>query len=311
MSDWREERRRELVEKQRHISQKLAQVREFRRVTLKWERQLRQLRDWFAGLEASADGVSNWFSVGSLIRMNSITGSLEQMIAEFEQVGDPKTTGAGTTMTSSASAASSASVTSPSDGPNPGQIADWLTSRAGPLATSTPWELIPSFAPEAAESVAQGDYGAAAAAAIFSPFTSMTAIGFAQETLDLSVELIKTHEAEFDDLENGWKNAKNGLTSVVDALGAVDQRALEALETELGQVLDEYERTYDGGLGADERSARQLRAQAERPGGHVSDQEVGAWDALLNEQIYGIDSMLAEGNRSSGGSSESLPGLDD
>lgn len=269
MPDFRDEHRDELLEKQRHISQKLAQVREFIALVRKWKRQLAQLEQWFAGLETSAQN-AKWFSMTSLIRMGSIGVQLEQMLGEFAQVGNPKTTGTGTVTSSGATTGTgAAAATGTTAGTTPAGsqrqhslVVQNLMDRAGPLAARAPWELIWDLDPEVSESMRTGDTGVAVIQALSSPITSLTAIGFGEEMLELSVEMIEEHEADFDTLESSWKSAKENLGKMSDALDGIDLGKLDGLADELGGTLNDYEQAWDNSVGDDTTSSRELRERA-------------------------------------------------
>ena len=76
MSDWRAAHRQELLEKQRHISQKLAQLREFRALVWKWSQIMRNYRNWFGGLQA---GVARARGVGIMIHIAQSPRELQMM----------------------------------------------------------------------------------------------------------------------------------------------------------------------------------------------------------------------------------------
>ena len=176
------------------------------------------------------------------------------------QVGDPKTTGTGSALTGTATVP-----TQSLEQRLHANSAEVLTEIAGPLATSAPWELVWHIDPEVSESVRQGEMGAAITQAILNPYTSLTAVGFAKEIGDKSLELIANHPEEFATLEEAWADTREALGSISGALGGFDMDELRQLEEGLEETLGDYERTYDGAQGADERSAQQLREAAARP----------------------------------------------
>ncbi|MFC1803696.1 hypothetical protein ACFL0D_07010 [Thermoproteota archaeon] len=253
MSDWRAAHRKELLEKQRHISQKLAQLRELRALVYKWRRIMRNYRKWFGDIEAGAKS-SKWFSVESMIRMGSITVQLNQLIGEFEQIGDSKTMGSGSKSTSSSSLSS--------DQQQAAAAVSVLTSKAGPLAKMAPWELVWHIDPDTSESVRQGDIVAAVVNVTFNPITALGGMGFAKAIAEESMALIKEHPEEFKSLEKGWKDTNKALDNISRCLDTFDLEYLNQLENSLEGALRKYESAYDGAQGADRMSARLLRQTA-------------------------------------------------
>ncbi len=253
-SDWRIAHRDQLLEKQRHISQKLAQLRELIALVKKWKRTLAQLDDWFSGLEVSAEN-SKWFDMQSLVRMGSVGVQLEQMIGEFEQVGDPKTTGTGSTGQEQGSTGSTAQQ-------RHGTVTQNLSDRAGPLASHAPWELVFQLDPEVSESVRQGELFVAGVQAVSSPFTSLGAVEYGESMMVHVEALFQEHGDEFDKLEESWKGTKESLGNISDALDGMDLTGLEQLEGQLEDTLHDYERAYDSARGEGGPSAAELRARA-------------------------------------------------
>ncbi len=250
MSDWREAHQKELLEKQRHISQKLAQLREFRALVLKWRRLMNNYRDWFGGLDEGAKS-SKWFSVESMVRMGSIMVQLNQLVGEFEQVGDPKTVGTGSKSTGMSSDQQQAAL-----------AVELINAKAGPLKNSAPWELVWHIDPETSESVRVGDYGAAIVNITLNPITSLSGYGFAKEIAKESVELIKENPEEFKALEKGWKDTQKALESISSDLDDIDLDHFDQLTEGLENVLKKYESAYDGADGEDNTSAQRLRKTA-------------------------------------------------
>ncbi len=221
----------------------------------KWKPLINRYRDWLAGLEGAA-GDSNWFDLDSLIRMGSIALQLQQLIGEFEQVGDPKATGT----------TSAGSATGGEGGQRLHAMAvQNLVDRAGPLAHSTPWELVWELHPEVSESIRQGETGVAVIQALSSPFTSLTAVGFGEKMLEMRQEVVEEQQVAFDQLEESWAKTAEALERISSALDGLDLNELEGLERQLEDTLSDYERTYDGARGADDLSARALRRRAAGP----------------------------------------------
>jgi hypothetical protein len=247
MSDWRKAHRKELLEKQRHIGQKLAQLREFRALVLKWRRLMKNYSDWFGGLKEGVKS-SKWFSVESMVRMGSIMVQLNQLVGEFEQVGDPKTMGTGSKSTGMSKEQQQAAA-----------AVELINAKAGPLANSAPWELVWHIDPETSESVRQGDYGAAIVNITLNPITTLSGYGFAKEIAKQSVELIKENPEEFKALEKGWNDTQKALKSISSDLDNIDLNHLDQLTEGLEDVLKKYESAYDGARGDDNTSARLLR----------------------------------------------------
>ncbi|MDX1690374.1 MAG: hypothetical protein R3290_05060 [Acidimicrobiia bacterium] len=314
MVDWREQHRRELIEKQRHISQKLAQLREFRALVLSWETRLRRSKQWLDSLDDAVISDS-YFNVGALIRLTSITESLQRMVNEFQQVGDPKATGTGTAVqpaTGAAPGTSTPVASAEGSGPSTGDYAAWLTSRAGPLATSTPWELVFEFDPVTAESVRQKDWGAAITNVVFNPFTSTAAMGYAEKASNIVSAMREDHADAFDDLKDGWHDTRSALGRIVDALDGVDHQKLRALEAELAEVLRDYERTYDGAPGEDPRAARELRELAEGDGAEEEFEKLAERArARAAELDRASDEPYDPDTDPDLGDLDDLPGLDD
>jgi hypothetical protein len=261
MGDWRAAHRQELLEKQRHISQKLAQLRELRALIKKWRRIMRNYRDWFEGLEEGVER-SKWFSVESLVRMGRITAQLNQLVREFEQVGDPKTTGTGTVSTGGAATGAGGTGSDQAqltDQQRATTSAEWLLDRAGPLASMAPWELVWHVIPETSESVREGEYGPAIASILLNPFTSMAGHGFAEGIAEQSIALFENHPEQFEALEQEWKDTKKALDSISGTLDRIDLEQMRQLEEGLEGVLRDYESAYDGAKGADDISAHKLR----------------------------------------------------
>jgi hypothetical protein len=265
LGDWREAHRQELLEKQRHISQKLAQLREFRALMLKWRRIMRNYRDGLKGLDSTVEG-SAGFSLQALIRMNTITAQLNQLVGEFEQIGDPKTTGTGTFSSGGTAAGTSGTGLGPgqmTDQQRAAATAELLTARAGPLATMAPWELAWFIDPETSESVRLGEYGPAIANVVLNPYTSLAGMGFAKEIAKQSQALYEEHPEEFAALKKGWSDTKKAVDGISNALDRdFNRKHMQELEENLEGVLRDYESAYDGARGADGKSARQLRQGA-------------------------------------------------
>ncbi len=250
MSDWREAHRKELLEKQRHISQKLAQLREFRALVLKWRRLMNNYSDWFGGLEAGVQS-SKWFSVESMVRMGALMVQLNQLVSEFEQVGDPKTMGSGSKSTGMSTEQQQAAT-----------AMELIHAKAGPLANSAPWELVWHIDPETSESVRVGDYGAVIVNVTLNPITSLAGLGFAKQIAKESIELIKENPEEFKALEKGWNDTKKAMESISNDLDNIDLSHLDQLTEGLEAVLNKYESAYDGARGDDNISAQMLRKTA-------------------------------------------------
>jgi hypothetical protein len=264
MSDWREAHRKELLEKQRHISQKLAQLRELRALIEKWRRIMNNYKEWLGGLEEGAED-SKWFSLQSMIRMGTITGQLNQLIGEFEQIGDPKTMGSGTVSTSGTSSVTSgtgANQASMTVQERAAATAEVLSAKAGPLASMAPWELVWHIDPATSESIRQGEMGAAITNVILNPFTSLAGMGFAKEIAKESISLFEEHPEEFEALEKGWKDTEEALNSITETLNEFDLEELDEIEEGLEDTLRGYEQAYDGAQGVDNTSAQQLHRAA-------------------------------------------------
>ena len=255
MSDWRAAHQNELLEKQRHISQKLSQLREFRKLVKKWRDLLKKNKEWLKSLEELINN-SEGFSVEALDRMGSITALLSEMVGEFEQVGDSKTMGTGTTTTQSTgtgtmTAQEQAAATS-----------ELLHAKAGPLVNMAPWELVWYIDPETSESVRKGQIGVAITNVLMNPYTSLTGMGFAKEIAKESEKLFKEHPEEFKKLKEGWEETNKALDSLSDALESIDDQELQEIEDGLESVLRDYESTYNEAQGADNTNASELRKAA-------------------------------------------------
>lgn len=267
-TDWRAAHRKELLEKQRHIAQKLAQIREFRRLVLKWRSTIRGHRKWLAGMDDGLES-SKWFNITAMARMGSVVVQLNRLVGEFSQLGDPKTIGSGRAKPSSKTPTTVSPT--PAAGRKPVRLTDKernaattevLIARAGPLAGMAPWELVWHIDPATSESIRQGKTGAAIANVIFNPFTSLAGMGFAKEISKLSKKLIEDHPEEFKALEKGWKDSRGALDSISETLDGIDTGELRKLEDGLQKVLYQYEEVYDGARGADHTSAHRLRQAA-------------------------------------------------
>lgn len=273
-TDFRETHQAELREKQRHIAQKIAQLEEYARLVRKWRREFRQLDSWLSTLDASLEG-SKHFSIGALIRMGAISVKLQEMIAEFGQVGDPKTTGTGTATSGSSG---STAVTSGSSGSTasgtsnqPGQLtpqqqhglaADLLVHRAGPLASMAPWELVWHIDPATSESVRQGETFVAFVNIMSNPFTSLAGKGFAEGIGDEAIRILTEEKETFDSLESSWDDAVEAVDAIRAGLDGVDLQEIENLQDELGQSLRDMERAFDRAPGEGPYSRELRRAAA-------------------------------------------------
>ena len=262
MSNWREAHRKELLEKQRHISQKLAQLREFRALVKKWRTIIRNNRDWLKSLQSTLES-SAGFSVETLARMGSITAQLGQLVGEFQQIGDPKTTGTGTVSngntTGTGTSVNDAQMT---DRERATATIDLLNDRAGPLASMAPWELVWHIDPETSEPIRRGNWGVGVTNALLNPFTSLAGLGFAKGIAEQSQVLFEEHPEEFNALKKGWNDTNDALDSISDTLDSFDDEQLGQLEEGLENVLHDYESAYDGARGTDDTSARELRRAA-------------------------------------------------
>ncbi|GEM_PF-2101836 len=247
-ADWRAAHKKELLEKQRHIAQKLAQLREFQRLVRKWRPVVTRYQKWLAGIESSL-GSSKWFSVTAVARMGSTSVQLGQMVAEFGQIGAPKAAGTGTATTSQSAKNQAAST-------------ELLIAKAGPLASMAPWELVWHIDPATSESVRQGKTGAAIINVLSSPFSSLVGVGFAKRIAAESKKLMDEHPEEFAALESGWKDTQKALEEIAKSLNGIDLEQLAKLERGLSNVLSDYESTYDGARGRDNTSATKLGAIA-------------------------------------------------
>jgi hypothetical protein len=259
MTDWRADYLGPLLDRQRHISQKLAQLRELRVLVRKWRELVAQYERWFEGLGDAAAG-SRYFSVESLIRMTGLLTELQTLVGEFQQVGDPKTTGTG-----AAGSLPSGGAPAPSDA---GTMAEWLTDLAGPLASTAPWHLAWTLDPETSGSIMQGELGAAFTNMVLNPFTAAGHFIYFDEMIDLSDDLIESHQEELDTLFESWHDARRAITDIGDALDQIDDATLEHLEDELEGILADYEATFDGAPGENETSAAGLRQAATRGATH-------------------------------------------
>jgi len=247
MSDWKEAKQEELLEKQKHINQKLAQLRDLREILRKWRELMRQYQEWFEGREDRA-AEKKFFDIDSLIRMGAIAVQLQSLVGELGQVGDPKATGTGSAGGNEQSLEQREHAHS----------AELLSDAAGPLRDATPWELVSQLDPETAESVRQGETGAAIASAVFNPYTSLTAVGFGKRMMELSEELVENHPEEFEAMEQGWRDTQEALDQINETLGDIDLDELTELEEALEDTLRGYESVYDSAQGGDSQSAAQL-----------------------------------------------------
>ena len=255
MSDWRAAHQNELLEKQRHISQKLAQLREFRKLVKKWRDLVKKYKEWLKSLEEMINN-SEGFSVEALTRMGSITAQLSDMIGEFEQMGDAKTMGTGSTTTQDAG---TGSMTAQEQAAATSEL---LHAKAGPLVNMAPWELVWYIDPETSESVKKGQIGVAITNVLMNPFTSLTGMGFAKEIAKESKKLFEEHPEEFENLKKGWEETNKALESLSDTLDSIDDQEMQEIEDGLESVLRDYESAYDGAKGADNTSASELRKAA-------------------------------------------------
>ena len=243
--DWRAAHRSELLEKQRHIRQKLTQVRQIHALVEKWLPMLRQYRDWFTSLEQSASA-SKYFSVQSLIRMAAITGHLSTLQGEFAALdraaGHRRRLGAvdhGGRILSRSRDGTRARIhdcARHQDQTTPAHRAAAGLRHGGDVGPRGRgrWpprphgRLVHFIDPETSVAVQQGEYGVAITNILCSPFTSLAAVGFAEEIWNLSKAMLENHAGEFDKLEQGWNDTENALDDIVEALEGVDTSRMPA-----------------------------------------------------------------------------------
>lgn len=278
-TDFRENHEAELREKQRHIAQKISQLEEYAELVRTWRREFAQLDSWLSSLDTSLDGTKH-FSIGALIRLGSVSVKIQEMIAAFGQVGDPKSTGTGTATSGSAgstgvptgatvaagSSTSPSGESSESDSMTPqelhGVASSLLSDRAGPLATMAPWELVWHIDPATSESVRQGEYFVAVVNVLSNPFTSQAGQGFAEGIGDEALRILAEEAETFDSLESSWGDATDALDGIRSGLDGIDLDEIERLKTELGQSLSDMERAFDRASGDGPYSGEVRRAAA-------------------------------------------------
>lgn len=216
--DWRSAHRPRVIEKQRRVSQTVAQVRELQALVRKWRHTLAGLDARFAGLERPAEG-AGWVDRESLVVMGSVALRLERLMAEIAQIGDAKTIGSGTTGRRGS-----------------GSIASHVAVTGDPTVS---WEIVWQGEPEVSAIVRAGPDLVGAESA---------------DPIDPGVVTVE----ESSEFEKVWRGVRAGLQAVRVALDGFDLAELEGLEARLSATLREYERIYDAARGDDDLSAAAL-----------------------------------------------------